>query len=542
MKDAIIFGGGMAGCMLADKLLAYGKEIAIVDNPARSRCSRVAAGLINPIAGSRLNLAWMAETFIPFAESYYREVEERYDQKIFHERDLARLFANDAERENWEQKKQDVKYRQWIDTLENTGIGSIPISGGKEGFAVRKAGYVDTPTLLSCLRSNLEKNTEFFEEDFEYDDISITENHVEWSGLKAKIAFFCEGHFATQNPWFSGYPFKPAKGIIGRITTDIDFSNTIIIKRYFLIPRHDATLYVGATYNWNDIVDQPDEEGIAELENFLRQHLGSKWNWDAIDAGVRPATAGGKPIIGKHSQSERVVAFNGFGSKGCMQIPYLADLLVKHIWSDHDLLRDASLSRFASKSPESRWRAVEVARERVLQVVKEGDIVCDATCGNGHDTVWLAKAVGKGGKVYAIDIQTDAIEATRARLEKENLNHRVTFLGRGHENLTSFIPIKDQGNIAAIVFNLGYLPGGDKSIFTQKKTTLAALEASLLTLKEGGILSLVLYYGHKGGSEEAKEVERWRHSLDRDRFKTEHIKNPVREGTSPSVITIKRVI
>ncbi len=137
------------------------------------------------------------------------------------------------------------------------------------------------------------------------------------------------------------------------------------------------------------------------------------------------------------------------------------------------------------------------------QVIREGDCVVDATAGNGHDTVFLAEAVGEMGKVIAIDIQTKAIEATRQRLQEARLENRVELHQGSHAELGQYVAI---ASVAAIVFNLGYLPGSDRALVTQSQTSLMALAASVVVLKKGGVLAVVCYPDHAGGDDEAAQV------------------------------------
>ena len=137
------------------------------------------------------------------------------------------------------------------------------------------------------------------------------------------------------------------------------------------------------------------------------------------------------------------------------------------------------------------------------QVICEGDCVVDATAGNGHDTVFLAEAVGDEGKVIAIDIQAEAIAATRQRLEEAQLQSRVELHQASHAGIGQFVA---KGSAAAILFNLGYLPGSDRALVTKSETTLKALSASVLVLKKGGVLAVICYPDHPGGDDEAAQV------------------------------------
>lgn len=146
------------------------------------------------------------------------------------------------------------------------------------------------------------------------------------------------------------------------------------------------------------------------------------------------------------------------------------------------------------------------AHEWIESKIGPGDIVVDATSGNGHDTQFLAMQVGKQGTVFAFDIQPAALEKTSAKLAEHDLTN-VRPLLASHSHMLELIPAEFHGQIAAIMFNLGYLPGGDKSIVTRQETTKEALQQALLLLKPGGVLSVLAYVGHPGGQSESREVQ-----------------------------------
>ncbi|NMB08006.1 MAG: methyltransferase domain-containing protein [Tissierellia bacterium] len=153
---------------------------------------------------------------------------------------------------------------------------------------------------------------------------------------------------------------------------------------------------------------------------------------------------------------------------------------------------------------------VDIAKRIMTNYVKEGDIVLDCTVGNGNDTIHLAKLVGDSGKVYGFDIQSIALKLTREKLEKENLLNRVFFIHDSHENIDNYISEK----LSLIVYNLGYLPGGDKSIKTNPITTIKSLKKAIKLLKSNGLLLITCYTGHSGGKEEKEKVKAYLGALD----------------------------
>lgn len=164
-----------------------------------------------------------------------------------------------------------------------------------------------------------------------------------------------------------------------------------------------------------------------------------------------------------------------------------------------------------------------VAHQRLAPHIKPGDLAIDATAGNGHDTLFLARAVAPSGQVWAFDLQSAALEATRARLRAAELDARVELIEAGHEQLAAHLPAEAHGQVRAIMFNLGYLPGGDHGLITRPATTLAALNAALSMLAPGGQISLLIYRAHDGGAEEAQAIERW---LDTAPLRIERIQVP----------------
>ena len=142
-------------------------------------------------------------------------------------------------------------------------------------------------------------------------------------------------------------------------------------------------------------------------------------------------------------------------------------------------------------------RPLEMAHDFLAQVITQEDIVVDATMGNGHDTLFLAKLAKQ---VYAFDIQEQALEKTSQRLQEAGLTNADLIL-QGHETVDQFVT-----EVKAAIFNLGYLPSADKSIITQPQTTLEALEKLCQMLIKGGRIAIMIYYGHEGGDIERDAV------------------------------------
>lgn len=153
-------------------------------------------------------------------------------------------------------------------------------------------------------------------------------------------------------------------------------------------------------------------------------------------------------------------------------------------------------------------------RDLVAAALKPGGFAIDATCGNGHDTLFLADTVGPHGSVMAFDIQAVAIHNTRSKLAEAGCLHRVTLTQAGHENLVHLL----DRSVDAVMFNLGFLPGGDHDIKTSADTTVAALHAVVPRLAPKGIITLVIYTGHDGGRMEYNAVRNYLSTLPQHDF------------------------
>ncbi|MGE8078942.1 class I SAM-dependent methyltransferase [Peribacillus loiseleuriae] len=157
------------------------------------------------------------------------------------------------------------------------------------------------------------------------------------------------------------------------------------------------------------------------------------------------------------------------------------------------------------------------ARFLLQTALESGDIAIDGTCGNGHDTAYLANLVGETGHVYGFDIQQEAIDNTKEKLRTENLLQQCTLIQTGHEHVKTYVSEQQYGQIKAAIFNLGYLPGGDKSIVTAAESTIAAIEQLLEIMAPKGVIVLVIYHGHEGGVIERDALLDYATSLPQDK-------------------------
>lgn len=143
-----------------------------------------------------------------------------------------------------------------------------------------------------------------------------------------------------------------------------------------------------------------------------------------------------------------------------------------------------------------------LAKDVLESVLRPGDTCVDATMGNGHDTLRMARLVGPDGRVHAFDVQPKALENTRALLLKNGMEARAELHLAGHERMAEFAAFP----VRLVLFNLGWLPGSDKAIRTLWATTEKALQSALSLLAPLGVCVVCVYPGHPEGREEQREL------------------------------------
>lgn len=147
--------------------------------------------------------------------------------------------------------------------------------------------------------------------------------------------------------------------------------------------------------------------------------------------------------------------------------------------------------------------------------VQPGDLCIDATMGNGNDTLLLSKLVGETGKVIAFDIQEMALTNTAKRLQDASAPNNYTLLMESHSNMSLHA---EENSVSCIVFNFGYLPGGDHAKATLASSSIAAMEQGLKLLKKDGIMSLCIYSGGDSGFDERDAILFWLKELDSRKY------------------------
>lgn len=346
--DLLVVGQGLAGSLLAWRLLQAGMDVVVVADAAGAPTSRTAAGLVNPVTGQRLVKAINVDVLLPAARRFYRHLEQIFERPLFHEKAMLRLFRTEKEQEVYEKRCHDPAYQPYLGERFDSGGSGCELNDPLGGFRQYRTGYLDTTALLDTLNNYFLQQGRYLEGTVEYAALQLLEDGVVWEGLKAGRLIFCEGYLGQANPWFDWLPFQPAKGEILTLRTAERLPSEIINGRNWLVPTGGGEFKLGATYQWQPLDVQPTQAGRQQLLEGLALLLAHPPDCELIDhgAGVRPGTRDKLPFIGLHPECPVLGIFNGFGSKGSLMVPWYADRFSRYLQEGEPLPPEADIARF----------------------------------------------------------------------------------------------------------------------------------------------------------------------------------------------------
>ena len=320
--DYIIVGQGLAGTFLAHDLLEKNQSVLIIDKPLKAIASKVAAGLFNPVGIKRCVRSWRADDFLPIAIERYKFLEEKLETKFLNIKPIYRLFANEVNRKQWQIKCSNDQMDDFISDFKPPNSYSYLIDDFG-GASISPAGNLEVVKFLDASRRYFISTDCLVEEEFNFDLVDVYTGT--YNSFQAKKIIFCEGFRAIYNPYFKYVPFTPTKGELLTIhIPSIEKIDKIVSKGVFIIPLGNNLFRVGATYNHKEFDDVVTYEGIAYLTEKIEQVIECEYEVFSLDAGVRPTVRDRKPLIGIHPMYEKLAIFNGLGSRGVLQGPYLS--------------------------------------------------------------------------------------------------------------------------------------------------------------------------------------------------------------------------
>jgi glycine oxidase len=347
--DIIIVGGGLAGSAFALQCILQGKKILLIDEPNLSLSSKVAAGIWNPVVFKRLTKSYLVDELIPYLNTFYKQAEMLLQSNFIRDISIVKFLKEQHEIDFWH-KKINSDMQPFLDELQlNQNYHPHIYNEAKAYGKVKQTGVLNTNVFMLSLHGYLKQNDMLLPQTFDFNDLHITKNEVQYKHISANKIVFCEGYLVKDNPYFSYIPMKPVKGETLIIECKEANITDIINKHLFILPLGEGQYKVGATFNWDDLNDTPSDNGIEKLETELKAILKLPFTILKKEAGVRPSVIDRRPILGSHPVYPNMGIFNGFGTKGVMLCPYLSEMFYNFMFHEKTLLIEVDIKRFETE-------------------------------------------------------------------------------------------------------------------------------------------------------------------------------------------------
>lgn len=346
--DTLIIGQGLAGSALAWHLIHAGQRVRVFDDGHRSASSRVAAGLINPLAGMRFNRRPELDDWLREADAWYAEIAKVCGGTVYHPLPMLRLFRSPEQQRFYHRRRDDPASRDLLGEVFDPGDCPEPVSAPFGGFVQTRTGYVDLPRLLDGLRAWLSDRDALSETAIQPGELRLDRDAVRVADLAADRLVFCEGARARCNRWFGDLPLAPDKGEILDLVCDDWTPRHIVNGAHWLVPTHDGVIRLGATHGHADLGLATSRAGRqALLDGFAAMAPGVAARVVAHHVGIRPGTRDRYPLLGRNPVEKRLWICNGFGARGALTIPWYTARLAASLLRSEPLPAEADVARFA---------------------------------------------------------------------------------------------------------------------------------------------------------------------------------------------------
>jgi len=344
--EYLIIGQGISGTFLSYYLKKENKSFLVIDNNYSNSPSKIAAGIINPVTGRRLVTVWMVDEILPFAWKAYQEIGHDLGITAISQKTIIDFFPNPFMRESFLQKIEtgDKYVHAYPEQNHFNNFFNYELGCGE----IRPVYTAHLETLLPAWRQQLQKENKLSEENFEFNQLQVETDKIQYKNITADKIIFCDGTSSFENPFFKQLPFAPNKGeaLVARIPGLPD--NHIYKKGMMIVPMAENDLFwIGASYVWNFDNADPTVAFRENAELFLTQTLKIPFEILEHRSGLRPATLERRPFVGFHPAYTNVGILNGMGTKGCSLAPFFAKQLTDHLLYEEPIAKDAEVKRFS---------------------------------------------------------------------------------------------------------------------------------------------------------------------------------------------------
>jgi glycine/D-amino acid oxidase-like deaminating enzyme len=347
--DYLIIGQGLAGSALAWRLIQAGQRVRVIDDGLLTSASRVAAGLINPLAGMRFNRRPELDDWLASAQSWYRAIATVCGGAVLHATPMLRLLRSAEQQRFHARRLADPASTGLLGPLLTPGDLPEPVHAPFGAFVQHATGYVALPRLLLRLRDWLIARQAYETAHVETNDLELSADAVRLGPLTATRVVLCNGARLADVPWFRDLPLAPDKGELLTLRSRDWSPRHIVNGAHWLLPHDDGSLRFGATHDHHDRTPRITPQGRDRLVGGLAALVPGR-SFEIVDqqAGVRPGTLDHYPLLGCHPAFPRLCVCNGFGARGALSIPWYTERLCRHLVDGDPLPAEADIRRFTA--------------------------------------------------------------------------------------------------------------------------------------------------------------------------------------------------
>lgn len=348
--DYIIVGLGIAGLSFCERLEQHGKSFLVID-PGVNAATQISGGVFNPVVLKRFTIAWKAKEEMAGSLHFYKQLSNKLGVSIVSETSVLRILNSVEEQNDWVVASDKIELAPYLtsEILKNDNPNiKAPFGFGK----VKVAGRLSPAVLLKTYREYLQKNNLLTSEVFEHDQLSEDENRVTYKGVSARKIIFAEGISGLKNPFFPKGPFKdgkeyfiPNKGEYVIVKAPELKLNTLLKGPVYVMPLGDELYKVGASYKRGDASLEITSESREIVLNKLQRMILCDFEVVSQEVGIRPTTKDRRPLLGSLAKHPNKVFFNGLGTHGIMNAPFLSKILYNHLENDMELPIEMDIKR-----------------------------------------------------------------------------------------------------------------------------------------------------------------------------------------------------
>ena len=329
--EALIVGQGIAGTLLAFFLYKEKLPFKVIDRPLPGASSEVAAGILNPVTGRRLVKSWRFDELSNFARFTYQEIGRLLNETFFLDKTILRALQNTFEENEWMRRSGYPEYRPFLSDSVDLFNSKSKVTSPHAWGEIKCAGKLNMPELISSFRAFLKKRNLLTEQEFDHQQLMISEQHIKYQGQKFRKIIFCEGAKAVENPYFNYLPFSTTKGEILIIRVDNFQTEKILKNKVYLCPLYEKVYWVGSTNSFSYDHVHPTSQQFNSLKKDLEEFLLVPFKIIDHRAAIRPTVADKRPLLGLHPTHNSIYIFNGLGTKGASLGPYFAHQMAQFV-------------------------------------------------------------------------------------------------------------------------------------------------------------------------------------------------------------------